>query len=120
MDILALVEGGEGGLLEPGVEFDLVRGGDDARFAEEALELRFAEIGNADGFGLAALERLLHGFPGVDVVGIARFYLFVFLRYEDVAPREGGWPVHEVEVQVVGAEVFERGVEGWLHVVGVV
>ena len=33
VDVFGLVVGGEGGLLEPGVEFDLVRGGDDGGFA---------------------------------------------------------------------------------------
>lgn len=54
MDPLALVEGGEGGLLELGVAFELVRGGDDSGFAQEALELRFAEVGDADGWRAAS------------------------------------------------------------------
>ena len=98
VDAFFLVEGGEGGLLEPGVAFDLVRRGDDGRFFEETLEFRFAEVGNADGFRLAAFEGLLHCFPGVDVVGVARFYLVVLLGEEFVATGEGGGPVHEVEV----------------------
>ena len=63
VDVFGFVVGGEGGLLEPGVEFDLVRGGDDGSFAQEALEFGVAEVGDADGFGLAALEGFLHGFP---------------------------------------------------------
>ena len=63
VDAFGFVVGGEGGLLEPGVEFDLVRGGDDGGFAEEALEFGVAEVGDADGFGFAALEGFFHGFP---------------------------------------------------------
>ena len=63
VDVFGFVEGGEGGLLEPGVELDLVRGGDDGGFAEEARELGVAEVGDADGFGFAALEGFFHGFP---------------------------------------------------------
>ena len=120
VDTFRFVEGGEGGLLEPGVEFDLVRGGDDGRVLEEALEFRPAEVGDSDCFRLAALEGLLHGFPRVDVVRVAGLELVGFLGHEGVAAGEGGGPVHEVEVEVVCAEVFERGVESWLHVVGVV
>lgn len=101
VDAFLFVERGEGGLLEPGVAFDLVRGGDDGRFVEDALQLGFAEVGDADGFRLAAFEGFLHGFPCVDVVGVARFELSVLPGHEDVASSEGGGPVHEVEVQIV-------------------
>ena len=103
VDAFALVVGGEGGLLQPGVAFNLVRGGDDGRFREEAFELGLAEVGDADGFRLAALQCFLHRFPCVDVVGVAGFDLVVLLGHESVAAREGGRPVHEVEVEVVGA-----------------
>ena len=63
VDVFGFVVGSEGGLLEPGVEFDLVRGGDDGGFAEEAREFGVAEVGDADGFGFAALEGFFHGFP---------------------------------------------------------
>ena len=63
VDVFGLVVGGEGGLLEPGVELDLVRGGDDGGFGEEAGEFRVAEVGDADGFGFAAAEGFFHGFP---------------------------------------------------------
>lgn len=98
VDSLALVEGGEGGLLEPGVAFELVRGGDDSGSAQEALELRFAEVGDADGARLAVSAQLLHRFPGVDVVGVAWFYLVGSHGHEGVAAGEGGGPVHDVEV----------------------
>ena len=98
VDPLALVEGGEEGLLEQGVAFELVRGGDDFGFAQEALELRFAEVGDADGARLAVSEQLLHRFPGVDVVGVAWFYLVGSHGPEGVAAGEGGGPVHDVDV----------------------
>ena len=98
VDAFFLVEGGEGGLLEPGVAFDLVGRGDGGRFGEEAVELRFAEVGDADRFRLAAFERLLHRFPGVEVVCVARLDLVVLPGHEGVAAGEGGGPVHEVEV----------------------
>ena len=40
-----------------------MRGGDDGGFVEEALQLGFAEVGDADCFCFAANEGLLHGFP---------------------------------------------------------
>lgn len=98
VDPLALVEGGEGGLLEPGVAFELVRGGDNFGCAQEALELRFAEVGDADGARHAVSVQLLHRFTGVDVVGVAWFYLVGSHGHEAVAAGEGGGPVHDVEV----------------------
>ena len=98
VDAFFFVEGGEGGLLEPGVAFDLVRRGDGGRFGEEAFELRFAEVGDADCFRLAAFERLFHGFPSFDVVYVAWLDLAILLGHESVTAGEGGRPVHEVEV----------------------
>ena len=98
VDPFFFVEGGEGGLLEPGVAFDLVGRGDGGRFGEETFELRFAEVGDADCFRFAAFEGLLHGFPSVDVVCIAWLDLVVLLGHEGVAAGEGGGPMHEVEV----------------------
>ena len=98
VDSFFLVEGGEGGLLEPGVAFDLVRRGDGGRFGEETFELRFAEVGDADRFRFAALKGLFHGFPGVDVVCVAWLNFVVLLGHEGVTAGEGGWPVHEIEV----------------------
>ena len=98
VDAFFPVEGGEGGLLEPWMAFDLVRGGDGGRFGEEAGELRFAEVGDADRFRLAAFEGLFHGFPGFEVVCVARLDLVVLSGHEGVAAGEGGGPVHEVEV----------------------
>lgn len=98
VDAFALVECGECLLLEPGVAFDLVSCGDDSCLFEEALELCFAEVGDADCLCLAALERFLHSLPRVNIVGVARFDLVVFLGHQGIASGEGGGPVHEVEV----------------------
>lgn len=98
VDASALVERGERLLLEPGVAFDLVRCGDDGGLFEEALELCFAEVGDADGLCLAALEGFLHCFPGVKVVSVACLDLVVLLGHKGIAPGEGRGPVHEVEV----------------------
>lgn len=89
MDVVGFVEGGEGALLQPGVEFDLMGRGDDCCFFEEAFELGFAEVGDADGFGFAGFQRRLHCFPGVDVVCIPGLYLVIFLGDQGVAAREG-------------------------------
>ena len=98
VDAFFFVEGGEGGLLEPRVAFDLVRRGDGGRLGEEAFELRFAEIGDADCFRLAAFEGLFHGFPSFYVVCVTWFDLAILLGHQGVAAGEGGGPVHEVEV----------------------
>lgn len=78
--------------------FDLVSCRDDGGFFQETLELRFAEVGDADCLCLAAFECLLHGFPGVNVVGVAGLNFVIFLGHKRVASGEGRGPVHEVEV----------------------
>ena len=66
VNALGFVVGGEGGLLQPGVEFDLVSGRDNRGFAQQALDFGVAEVGDADRFGFAALEGFFHGFPWRD------------------------------------------------------
>ena len=118
---LAFIEFDERALLEPGMEFELVGGGDDAAVGEEAFEFCFREVGDADGFCFSGLKEGFHGAPGFEEVGVAGldFAIGVFWD-EGGGAGEGGGPVHEVEVKVVGVEVFEGGIEGGGDVVGVV
>jgi len=121
VDILALVPFDKVVLLKPGVELELVCGGDDGGFVEEALDFGFGEVGDADGFGFAGFEGGFHGFPRVDVVGLAGLDLAVrVLGHEGVAAGEGGGPVHEVQVHVGGIEVLEGSFQGGHHVIGMV
>ena len=108
-------------LLQVRVEFDLVGRGRDGRGGDEALHLREGEVGNPDGAGLALLLHGLHGFVGVDIVGHAGLDVAVLVPgHHGASTLEGGGPVHEVEVEVVCAEVFEGGVDGGFDVGGVV
>ena len=78
--------------------FNLVVCGDDSGFFEKANKLCFAKVGDADCFCLAALERLLHGFPCINIISVACFNFVVLLGYEAMTSGKWGGPVHEVEV----------------------
>jgi len=59
------------------------------------------------------------GWTHVNVIGITDDHVAIFMFGEQiVATGEWRWPVHEVEVEIVGVEVFERGITGLLHIVG--
>lgn len=56
----------------------------------------------------------------INVITVTDLGLAILAFGEHVAPAdERGWPMHEVEVKVVGVEVFQRGITGLLDVVGV-
>ena len=69
--------------------FDLVDCGDDGGYFEETLKLCFAEVGDADGLRLTTFQGLLHGFPCVNVIGVAGLDFVVFLGDECIASGEG-------------------------------
>jgi len=73
MNTLLLVELREVVLLKIRMAFDLVSSRHNRRFLDQALQLRFTEVRDADCAGFAAFEALLHGFVGVDVVAVAHF-----------------------------------------------
>lgn len=98
VDPFFLVIGCEGVLLQPGVQFDLMCSGHDGRFFEQAIEFCFTEVGDTDRFRLAGCEGFLHGFPCVDVVGVAGLDLSIFFWGQGIATYEWRRPVHEVEV----------------------
>lgn len=68
--------------------------------AEEALEVGEAKVGDTNVLDLAGVDELLQLAPGVDVVPVGVVLL-------EVVRVGAGGPVHEVEVDVVGLEVFE-------------
>lgn len=108
-------------LLQVRMHLDLMRRGHHFRLLQQPFHFLAREVGDADGFRFPLLECLLHGFPGIDVVGVAVYGFFIRVFGEHViAPAEGDGPVHEVEVYVVGIEIFEGGVESGFDVVGVV
>lgn len=82
-------------LLVVGVEFDLVDGGGDAGFFDEAVDVGREEVGDADGFDEAFFLELDHGAPGLNVEVLG-----------------GVGPVDEVEVEVVEAHGVEGVFEG--------
>lgn len=108
------------GLLEVRVQLNLVGGGDDGGLAEQSFQLGPGKVADAYGLALAALDELLHGLVRVDVVTVAGLDLAVLLRHEFVPPGKGARPVHEVQIEIIGLEVFEGCVARSLHVVWVV
>lgn len=109
------------------VIFDLVDGRHDGDVREEVLQEAYAVVGDADGFGFAGLQELLHLLVGADVgpgrvevaaaVGVfGEFGVVAWWRGEFVcfkgSERGPGWglgrtvgvhgtgPVHQVEVDV--------------------
>ncbi len=89
-------------LLAAGVELDLVHHGGHLSL-QQGLQVVGAEVGHADGPDLPRLVELCHGPPGVPVDGLPVVELV-----------GGGGPVDEVEVQVVGAQAVQGGLEGGL------
>lgn len=140
MDALFLVEVGERLLLQPRVEFNLVCCGHNFALFQQALDLGFGEVRDADSASFALLEDLFHGFPClqplsakrlacvamwretyVNVVGITSLHLAIAVFWHElVAPSERRRPVHQVEVEIVRLQIPERGIDGGLDVVRVV
>ena len=89
-------------LLAAGVELDLVHHGGHLGL-QQGLQVVGAEVGHANGPDLSRLVELRHGPPGVPVDGLPIVKLV-----------GGGRPVNEVEVQVVGAQAVQGGLEGGL------
>jgi hypothetical protein len=117
VDLVLGVPGGKLALLQVGMHFELVRGGHLARLADQPLQLRFAKIADADGARLARLDQRHHRAPGVDKVGLARQRdALRILGHECGARCERARPVHQVQVEVGGAEVLQTGVQRGLDV----
>lgn len=66
--------------------------------------MALAEVANTDVLHLAGLDQLLHLAPRVNVVPIRVDLLHVWVG--------AAWPVDEVQVDVVSAQVLERGLNG--------
>ena len=84
-------------LLEGRVQFDLVDGGNDARFVHQPLQVVLAEIRHADGLRGAFVAQLDHGFPRVDE--------FVLLR---------AGPVDQQQVDMFAPQPLQAVGEGLL------
>lgn len=50
---------------EPWVKLELMCGGNDITFVQNTVELFLREVGDADGFGLAGLEKGFHCLVGL-------------------------------------------------------
>lgn len=116
VDALLLVELVEVELGEVWVAFDLVSGGYDVTLAHQAFELGFREVRDANGLAFAVLDELLHRFVGIDVVRIPCLNFVVVLREHAVATLERRRPVHQVQVEIVCVEIFQRCVAGLLDI----
>lgn len=79
------------------------------RVVEQLFEVRLCEVGNTDVLHLASVEQLLHLPPGIDKRPITVNLLLV-------VPIHRGRPVHQVQIQVVGAEVLQALLEALLNV----
>lgn len=92
-----------------GVQLDLVDSGDDLSrgIIEQDLEVLNAEVGNTDVADLPRRRQLLHLLPGLDEVPVRKVLGLV------VGVGRAG-PVHQVQVDVVDAQIFEGGVDAVL------
>ena len=125
-DAFALGEMQEAFLGEVRVVFDLQRCGADFGVAEEVHEELAVEVADADAFGETLFLHLLHrrpgllnaSLPGDDVLAIIGEAWWVALGRIDVFERDG--EVHDVEVKVVDAPVFELFFADGLYFVAVV
>ncbi|KAK3912715.1 Protein GrpE [Frankliniella fusca] len=98
------------------VALDLVHHRPDAAVVHQAPQLALVEVGHADGAGQALAHELLHGAPRVQDVHVAEEHLAVGPEgLEVVAVPEGHRPVHQVQVDVVQAQVRQRLSAGALH-----
>jgi hypothetical protein len=79
-----------------------------ARVVEQALEVLDGKVADADIAHLARADELLHLAPRVDKVPV------VIVLLEVVGPRRRR-PVHQVQINVVGAQRLERRVDALLH-----
>lgn len=115
------MEVGEVLLLQPWVQLHLVYRGNDITLLQHTLDLCLAEVGDANGLCLALLEHLLQCLVRVDVVGLLYLGLVVAVLGEGlVATGKGHRPVDQEEVDIIGLQVLQRGVECFLDIVGVV
>lgn len=115
MDALLRVPLEELLLLQPWVALQLVRSWDNLTLLQDPLGFRLAEVGNTDSLGLSALNQLLHRLVGIHKVDILGDHLSVGVLLKQLfGGLECSWPVHEVKVDVIEAEVLERGIESWL------
>lgn len=112
----------EQGLLgEVRVALHLVHHRLDLAVVHESPELRRVEVGHADGADQALAHQLLHGAPRVqDVHGAEQHLAVGALGGEVVTVLESRGPVHQVQVDVVQAQVRQRLAAGPLHRVRVV
>lgn len=72
---------------------------------QKLLEVLDAKVAHTNVLDLAGINQLLHLAPGIDKIPVVVDLL-------GVLPVKTGGPVHEVEVDVGGIEVLERGVNG--------
>lgn len=112
MDTLGGVVGDQLGRGVVGVQLDLVDSGDDlgGGVIEQDLEVLDAEVGDTNVAHLAGGRQLLHLLPGLDEVPVRQVLGLV------VGVGRAG-PVHQVQVDVVDAQVFEGGVDAVLDAV---
>jgi hypothetical protein len=53
-----------------------------------------------------------------NVIGVTDYHFTILVFGEQVvAAGKWRWPMHEVEVEIVGVEVFERGITSLFHIV---
>lgn len=91
------------------------------RLFHESFHLCFTEVGHTNRSGLATFKALLHGFVRVHVVLIALDDIAVgVLWLHHVAPFERSRPVHQVQVDIVCAQIFERSIQCLFDIIRVV
>src|SRR5574337_130933 len=90
-----IVEGAQAPLLKARMQFDLVHRWNDAGFSDDPLEVVAVEVGDADRADLAFVLKPDHCLPAVDVAVHAR-----------------PWPMDEIEVDNLAAQLLRARREG--------
>ena len=92
-----------------------------AGVVQQPLDLGFAKVRDTNSSGLAGLETLFHGLVCVNVVRISLLDVTVrVLLHQLVASCKGRWPMHKVQVNVVGVKILEGSIECFLYIIRVV
>lgn len=131
VDALGGVVGDQLGGGVVGVQLDLVDGGHDlaAGVIQELLQVLDTEVGDTDVADLASGRQLLHFLPVVNMGSQQWFSTELDVKchlpgldevpvgqvLRQVIGVGGAGPVNQVEVDVIGAEVLERGIDSLSH-----
>ena len=118
-DAVFLVPGIERRLLQPWMHLQLMCSGNHTRLLQQLLHLCLRKVRHSDGLRFTLLEALLHGFIGLDIIGITDESVSIIVLGEHrVAGLERLRPMHEKQIHIVGVQVFQTGIQSRLDIFG--